>query len=64
MILDDQLGQDGDTLYAALMQAHEGLGTEQSHALNARLVLMMMNEIADPKRVTALLQEARSASSD
>lgn len=64
MILDDRLGQNGDTLYAALMQAHEGLDTQQSHALNARLVLMMMNEIADPERITALLQEARLASPD
>lgn len=63
MILDDELGQDGDALYARLMAAHDGLTNEQSHALNARLVLIMMNEIGDPDRVDALIDEARSFSS-
>ncbi|WP_420012689.1 DUF2783 domain-containing protein [Tateyamaria sp.] len=62
MILNDNLGAQGDTLYAALMQAHEGLSTEQSHALNARLVLILMNEIGDADRLTALLKEARNTS--
>ncbi len=60
MILEDNLGPHGDALYAALMQVHEGLTPEQSHALNARLVLMMMNEIADPKRIEALFKAARA----
>ena len=62
MILIDKLGTSGDALYAKLMQAHEGLSLEQSHALNARLVLMMMNEISDPDTIIALLQEARRIS--
>ncbi len=64
MILDDNLGSQGDSLYAQLMQAHEGLSTAQSHALNARLVLMMMNEIGNADIITALLKEARNISSD
>lgn len=63
MILQDKLGADGDALYAALMQAHAGLTPEQSHALNARLVLMMMNQIGDAETITALLKEAHSISS-
>jgi hypothetical protein len=62
MIWDDKLGAEGDALYAALMQAHDGLTTEQSHALNARLVLMMMNQIGDADTITAVMNEARRLS--
>lgn len=62
MIQDDNLGPNGDHLYATLMQTHEGLTTDQSHALNARLILMMMNEIADPDKIEPLLKEARALS--
>lgn len=62
MIIEDKLGPNGDALYNALMQAHEGLQTDQSQALNARLVLILMNEIADPDRVKTLLNEARTFS--
>jgi len=60
MILEDNLGPNGDAVYAALMEAHEGLTDAQSHALNARLVLMMANEIGDAARLHALFMEARS----
>ena len=60
MILDDNLGTDGDAVYAALMQAHEGLSAEESHALNARLVLMLMNEVGDAERLKALFEAARA----
>ncbi|WP_101050079.1 DUF2783 domain-containing protein [Macromonas nakdongensis] len=43
-----------DDMYEALIAAHQGLSTEQSHALNARLVLLLANHIAD----LAVLQEA------
>jgi hypothetical protein len=36
-----------DDMYEALIAAHQGLSTEQSHALNARLVLLMANHISD-----------------
>lgn len=62
MILDDRLGPKGDDAYAALIAAHEGLTTEQSNALNARLILILMNEVADTDRFTQLLQEARALS--
>ncbi|KEJ95046.1 Protein of unknown function [Pseudosulfitobacter pseudonitzschiae] len=63
MILQDNLGPNGDTIYNALMHAHEGLTEAESHALNARLVLMLINEVADPDRIAALLQEARRPAS-
>lgn len=60
MILQDNLGPEGDSLYTALMQAHEGLTDIESHALNARLVLMLINEVGDAERIKAVLQEART----
>lgn len=59
MILQDNLGTEGDTVYAALMAAHEGLSEAESHALNARLVLMLANEVGDPARLEALFTAAR-----
>ncbi|MEO0390032.1 MAG: DUF2783 domain-containing protein [Pseudomonadota bacterium] len=62
MTLEDKLGAAGDTVYAALMQAHEGLSEVDSHALNARLVLIMANEIGDADRLQALFDTARGRS--
>ena len=35
-----------DDAYAMLLEAHEGLTKAQSDALNARLILMLMNHVA------------------
>ncbi|MFG6589518.1 DUF2783 domain-containing protein [Sulfitobacter sp. 1A12157] len=59
MILEDNLGAEGDSVYATLMAAHEGLSAAESHALNARLVLMLANELGDPARLAALFKAAR-----
>ncbi|MEO3998245.1 DUF2783 domain-containing protein [Mesorhizobium sp. CAU 1732] len=55
----DRLGAHGDDVYAALMAAHEGLTFEDSARLNARLVLLLANEVGDPARIKALLAAAR-----
>lgn len=55
----DNLGTARDDIYAALMAAHEGLSDDDSQALNARLILLLMNEIGDADRLSALLAEAR-----
>ena len=34
-----------DDFYEALIDAHQGLGSADSHALNARLVLLLANHI-------------------
>ncbi|MEO0937824.1 MAG: DUF2783 domain-containing protein [Pseudomonadota bacterium] len=60
MTLEDNMGAEGDAIYAALMQAHEGLNEAESHSLNARLILMMMNEIGDAERLASLFEAARS----
>lgn len=36
-----------DDMYEALIEAHQGLSTEQSHIMNARLVLLLSNHIGD-----------------
>ncbi len=36
-----------DDFYEALLTAHQGLSTEESHAMNARLVLLLSNHIGD-----------------
>jgi hypothetical protein len=59
MILEDNLGPDADSFYNALMDAHAGLTDAQSHALNARLVLIFANEIGDLHRLENLLATAR-----
>ncbi|MDD2535184.1 MAG: DUF2783 domain-containing protein [Macromonas bipunctata] len=43
-----------DDFYEALIATHQGLSTEDSHALNARLVLLLANHIGD----MAVLQQA------
>ena len=54
----DKLGADGDVFYERLMAAHDDLNETQSHALNARLVLLMGNQIGDLKILDAILQKA------
>lgn len=52
------LGTHGDDFYELLMRSHEGLSEEESHALNARLVLLMANEIGDMNVLEKLLEVA------
>jgi hypothetical protein len=55
-----RLAGRGDDIYAALLEAHDGLNEAESHALNARLVLLMANRIGDAEAVKDLLNTARS----
>lgn len=61
MTLQDNLGPDADAFYNTLMDAHEGLTEAQSHALNARLVLILANEIGNLDRLETLLAAARAS---
>ncbi|MGQ2909027.1 MAG: DUF2783 domain-containing protein [Aliihoeflea sp.] len=56
---EDRLGAAGDDVYAALMAAHDGLSLEESTRLNARLVLLLMNEVSDTKRIKAAIGAAK-----
>ena len=49
--------QQPDDFYQALIEAHAGLTDEQSAALNARLVLLLANQVGN----TAILREAITA---
>jgi Protein of unknown function (DUF2783) len=49
---------DPDRFYQALVDAHEGLDTEQSLLLNARLILLLAEHLADDELAHALLREA------
>jgi hypothetical protein len=50
-----------DDFYEALIDAHRDLGVEQSHALNARLVLLLANHIGRLDILREALQVARAA---
>ncbi|MEN9770354.1 MAG: hypothetical protein RLZZ180_1984 [Pseudomonadota bacterium] len=49
-----------DELYEALIASHEGLSAEQSHLLNARLVLLLANQIGDAQVLRAAFSAARA----
>ena len=49
--------QDADTFYEQLLDAHQGLSPEQSELLNARLILLLANQVGDGR----VLQECLSA---
>jgi len=51
----------GDELYQALLDAHRDLTLEQSHAVNARLILLLANHIGDLAVLREALQRARGA---
>lgn len=60
----DRLSPHQDDFYNALMDAHAGLSETESHALNARLVLLMANRIGDLGALRALLESARRYSDE
>ena len=51
--------QNGDAFYEALLDAHQGLTREQSETLNARLILLLANQIGDAKLLADCLAGAR-----
>ena len=50
-----------DDFYETLIEAHEGLSTDESHALNARLVLLLANHIGTLAVLRQAFVAARSA---
>ncbi len=51
----------GDEFYEALLDAHQGLSEEQSHAFNARLILTLANHIGDVSVLKEAIQLAKDA---
>lgn len=50
-----------DGFYARLLATHKDLGEAESHALNARLVLILANHIGDPEVLDEALALARDS---
>ncbi len=53
--------RDPDAAYAALLAAHKDLDEAESNALNARLVLILMNHLSDGPEFAEALRLARDA---
>ncbi len=51
-----------DESYAQLIAAHDGLTEAESHAMNARLILILMNHIGDPRVLAEALRLVRDPS--
>ncbi len=52
---------DPDGFYQALVAAHEGLTEAESAELNARLVLLLANQLGDQRLLLECLRAAREA---
>ncbi len=53
-----------DDFYAALIAAHVGLDEAESHALNARLVLLLANHVGSLAVLREALVAARAGASE
>ncbi len=52
---------NADDFYADLLAVHEGLSKAESDALNARLILIMANQIGDRAVLGAALDAAKKS---
>jgi hypothetical protein len=52
---------DPDAAYRLIAEAHRGLSSEESAALNARLVLALSNQIGDMKLLREALDLAKQS---
>jgi hypothetical protein len=48
----------GDDFYEALLDAHQGLSEDESHALNARLILVLANQIGNVELLKQAIEVA------
>ncbi len=53
-----------DAFYEALIDAHRDLSLEQSHEMNAALVLLLCNHIGDITVLREAMQRARNVARD
>jgi hypothetical protein len=51
--------QDADSFYERLLDAHQGLSREESELLNARLVLLLANQVGDAQVLIECIEAAR-----
>lgn len=53
--------EDADGFVEALLNAHSGMSREQSEVLNARLILLMANQIADQSKLLTCIDLAKQS---
>jgi hypothetical protein len=53
--------QDADGFYEQLLDAHQGLSKEESDLLNARLILLLANQVGDGKVLRECVEAAKKA---
>ena len=53
--------QDADSFYEQLLDAHQGLSSAQSEVFNARLILLLANQVGDGRVLQDCLAAARIA---
>ena len=51
--------QDADTFYEQLLDAHQDLDAQASAMLNARLILILANQVGDAKVLKECVEAAR-----
>ncbi len=51
--------QDADTFYEQLLDAHQGLDRDQSELLNARLILLLANQVGDAQVLEECVEAAK-----
>ena len=52
--------QDADGFYEQLLNAHEGLTTEQSEQLNMSLILLLANQVGDASILRDFIESAKN----
>lgn len=52
---------DPDGFYAKLIELHDGLSPEDSNKVNAKLILMMANQIGDRRLLDEMLDYVRAS---
>ena len=57
--VEENFAGRGDDFYEALIRAHAGLSEAESHALNARLVLILANHVGDLEVIREAIALAR-----
>ena len=55
------LGTQSDSLFNELLDAHQGLSSDQSNQMNAAMILLLMNHIGDSAVIRDVIGRARAA---
>ena len=53
--------EDADAFYESLLDAHQGLNRDQSESLNARLLLVLANQVGSAQALLACLKAVQEA---